>query len=468
MNDSGNLFVASRKFSQDDQINFANFSGDYNPIHTDPVIARRTITGQCVVHGMHGLMWALELLASKLNLAPSSLRVSFTKPIFLDEEVICFYNKNTKRLKIMKEAVVLFEISLKFDSAIDSSDFDLKRKPAIKSPIERDIYSLKNLPVQDFFYRGDINLASISFPNLTKFYGVESCCEMAAISEIVGMQAPGLYSFFLSAHINFQRNERRPSYSIENVDDRFNLLKIAINATSLVCSADAFIRQKPIYGASLTDMQSKVDSSEFRGISALVIGGSRGLGECAAKLIALGGGASVITYSTGYEDCLRVSNSITAIGGKCSIAKFKIPDDLQLIGELGIFNQIYYFPTPKIFGKRSERHDQNLYNIFYEMYVGSFKQIVEAFSNSPRNVSILYPSSIAIDNRLPELAEYIDAKIAGENLCRELNSNTKNITILVSRMPRTKTDQTMSLIEAKSENAEDVMLPLIRKMISID
>ena len=50
-----------------------------------------------------------------------------------------------------------------------------------------------------------------------------------------------------------------------------------------------------------------------------------------------------------------------------------------------------------------------------------------------------------------------------KKLCKEFNS-LKNISILVSRIPRTRTDQTMSLLEAKSENPEDVMLPIIREM----
>lgn len=64
---------------------------------------------------------------------------------------------------------------------------------------------------------------------------------------------------------------------------------------------------------------------------------------------------------------------------------------------------------------------------------------------------------------IPELAEYSDAKIRGEKLCQELN-RLKNISILVSRIPRTRTDQTMSLLKAKSENPEDIMLPIIREM----
>lgn len=463
MTKSGKLLVASRTFTLEDQNTFAKFSGDFNPIHVDPILARRTISGQCVVHGIHGLMWALDSLFSKTNLCPSAIDVKFTKPIFLEEEVSCSYDENTKKLKITKDSVILSDISLKFDSIFDSSNFDLKRKPVLNSPFDRDINDLINLPSQDFFYRGFMDLATTLFPNIANTYSIKACCEIAAISEIIGMQTPGLHSFFLSASINFQLNKSEPNFSIEHIDERFNKLKITINGSSLICKIVAFLRQKPTSGPSLIDLQSKVNNSEFSNIKALIIGGSRGLGESVAKIIALGGGESVITYSSGYDDCLKISKEISDFGGKCLITKLKIPDDMDLLEKLGEFNQVYYFPTPKIFGKRSVDYDKNLYNSFYEIYVSSFKRLVNYFNKQSTKISIFYPSSIVINNPLPELSEYTDAKIEGEKLCKEFNS-LKNISILVSRIPRTRTDQTMSLLEAKSENPEDVMLPIIREM----
>ena len=59
-------------------------SGDFNSIHLDPIFARRTIAGQCVVHGVHGLMWALDSFILSVGVTPSSIDVNFLKPIFLD------------------------------------------------------------------------------------------------------------------------------------------------------------------------------------------------------------------------------------------------------------------------------------------------------------------------------------------------------------------------------------------------
>src|ERR1700730_6661394 len=54
--------LASRTFTSDDQALFARLSGDFNPIHLDPVAARRTQAGAVVVHGIHAILWALDKL----------------------------------------------------------------------------------------------------------------------------------------------------------------------------------------------------------------------------------------------------------------------------------------------------------------------------------------------------------------------------------------------------------------------
>src|ERR1035438_4230922 len=57
--------LAERTFDFGDQKRFATLSGDWNPIHVDPVRARRTQAGGVVVHGIHVLLWALDAFASR-------------------------------------------------------------------------------------------------------------------------------------------------------------------------------------------------------------------------------------------------------------------------------------------------------------------------------------------------------------------------------------------------------------------
>ena len=56
-----------RAFNLDDQHIFAEVSGDYNPIHIDPIYARRTNYGKPVVHGINLLLWALDCCFSNKN-----------------------------------------------------------------------------------------------------------------------------------------------------------------------------------------------------------------------------------------------------------------------------------------------------------------------------------------------------------------------------------------------------------------
>src|SRR5215468_585951 len=81
--------IAVRTFSLDDQLRFAAWTGDANPMHVDPLAARRTQYGQPVVHGVHGLLWALDAAAAAgVELTPfRGLSVQFQKPILLGDEV---------------------------------------------------------------------------------------------------------------------------------------------------------------------------------------------------------------------------------------------------------------------------------------------------------------------------------------------------------------------------------------------
>ena len=54
--------MATRVFTAGDQEEFAEWSGDRNPMHMDALAARRTQAGAPVVHGMHLLVWSLDAL----------------------------------------------------------------------------------------------------------------------------------------------------------------------------------------------------------------------------------------------------------------------------------------------------------------------------------------------------------------------------------------------------------------------
>ena len=57
------IVTASRTVTESDVLSFAGLTADYNPIHTDAVLAATTPFGQRVAHGALGLSLAIGLAA---------------------------------------------------------------------------------------------------------------------------------------------------------------------------------------------------------------------------------------------------------------------------------------------------------------------------------------------------------------------------------------------------------------------
>jgi len=86
----GETFVITREFTEEDVQEFARLSGDFSPLHVDPVYAQTTEFGKCVVHGM-----LLASLFSQLvgMYMPGTLALylgqdaAFRKPVLVGETV---------------------------------------------------------------------------------------------------------------------------------------------------------------------------------------------------------------------------------------------------------------------------------------------------------------------------------------------------------------------------------------------
>src|SRR5437870_6761666 len=99
--------LSSRRFTHQDQLEFAEISGDWNPMHVDPIAARRTIYGDVVVHGVHALFWALESVAQIAGdrRGLSHLKTEFKRPMYLDDVISCkLLRLDDKEFKLCLEA----------------------------------------------------------------------------------------------------------------------------------------------------------------------------------------------------------------------------------------------------------------------------------------------------------------------------------------------------------------------------
>jgi len=458
--------LAKRTFSLQDQNEFAMFSGDFNPIHIDPIAARRTLMGQCIVHGMHCLIWALESLLLKQGLTVSSFKIRFLKPVLLNEEITCVWNPENNRMTLLADGVTLITITVCLGVV---ALFDLQDElSCVQSEIPDAPGFSKCLTHQDRLIEVGANPKRCLklFPSFCKVYGTAMTCDLAAASYVVGMKCPGQHSLFASFTATLRQQTAPPRYSVVEGDERFSLLQIAFNGKTLDGQVEAFYRPIPAQSQTIGQISEYVSRNEFKAIKALVVGGSRGLGEVVAKLIAAGGGKVVITYHVGEAEAQSVSNEILQWGGNCQYIQFSATEVEKYLIDYSSFNQIYYFATPKISGKRTSQFDQTQRSSYHAIYVDAFNSLCKALINADSHSSVLYPSSVFLENTPKGLEDYVIAKREGEHLCDQLNMLCL-IKILTKRLPQLPTDQNQALLEGQMTDTVECLLPIIREMSTL-
>jgi len=189
----------------------------------------------------------------------------------------------------------------------------------------------------------------------------------------------------------------------------------------------------------MKELSGLVGPAEFAGSTALIVGGSRGLGELTAKLIATGGGRVIVTWRTGKDDAQRVVNEIRSAGGECEAIGYDAgkPATDQLDRLEDAPTHAYYFATPGIFRPQSS------------LFAGE-----------------LYPSSVSVTDRPQGMTEYTMAKAAGEVLSADMNTTLAPLHVTVRRLPRLPTDQTASVVPSETALPLDIMLPIVREVQS--
>ncbi len=120
--------LASRRFNLADQERFANISGDRNPMHLDPILARRTQAGAPVVHGVHLLLWALDAFAANHPGPPRlrSFRARFNRFVYVEDSakaVLAHRQLESVRLNVCVTGAPMMLVEIHFgDPRADTID----------------------------------------------------------------------------------------------------------------------------------------------------------------------------------------------------------------------------------------------------------------------------------------------------------------------------------------------------------
>jgi hypothetical protein len=478
--------MIERRFSPGDQEAFAALSGDRNPLHLDPVAARRLIFGGQVTHGVHALLFGLNEIAREAGRGRRfcAARVVFRKSIPVDAKVllrIVRQSADEARVRIELQGRTAATIRVRFQSVgeVDDVGKAAGSAPPGDQPVRSTPRELSAEEIEDA--RGSValfldrELASRLFPDVLRCLTPVQLAQLLATTRIVGMECPGLHSLFAELDVEFEPSaDCAPLvYEVTNYDPRFHRVEMALTSSGLRGTAIAFLRPPPREQVAMADIAEVLDG-EFAGQRVLVVGGSRGLGEVAAKLLAAGGAQVKLTYFCGEEDAQRVVEDIVSAGGEAEALCWNVlldPDPLRSELNGWVPTHVCYFASPFIaaFGDDS----RGLFAKFCDYYVSGFASTIDALGDpGSEGFRVLYPSSIFLDER-PEdmierdMIEYVNAKRAGEALCDSLQKKHGGLRISVPRLPRMATDQTQSLFAGEAADPLPVLLRVLRELRSI-
>jgi hypothetical protein len=258
------------------------------------------------------------------------------------------------------------------------------------------------------------------------------------------------------------------AFRVTETDPRFRSIEQEIAGGGIAGTVNGFARVPPVQQATMQELAGVVGPTEFAGSTAIIVGGSRGLGELTAKLVATGGGRVVVTWQTGKDDAERVAQEICAAGGACETLCYdaREPAAHQFAGLTHEPTHLYYFATPPIFRPQPTIFSTERLNEFLAVYVGGFWLLSCTLRARQPRLSIFYPSSVFVTERPQGMTEYTMAKAAGEVLCADMNVSMTPTRVTVSRLPRLPTDQTASVTAVEAGDPVDVMLPIVREVQS--
>lgn len=462
------IAMECRIFTREDQMAFAELSGDCNPAHVDAVYARRLVFGAPVVHGIHALLWGMDCLF-KNRAEPVEIRAlqaSFPKPIRLGEEVGVWVNEAAgERIR--------FELRCGH-SVATSVDMETGPSPrrdlgglngAFPPCVPPRVLADEELPGCSGSLELHLNAAAAAalFPHLARCLWPLQFAAVLATTRLVGVFCPGLHSIYSGLVLRKSDSDAGSAltYAVMEGPRRFGQISMGISAPGLAGTIKAFRRPEPQRQAECRILKDQVRRNEFAGQRALIIGGSRGLGEVAAKLLALGGAAVKISYCQGKEDAGRIVADIVAGGGDAAAFRF---DALKPETDFGVLEwaptHLYYFATPYIVPGLKGAFSPPLFDRFCDFYVGGFMAAVNAFRPAGLE-KIFYPSTAMIDELPANLGEYAAAKAAGETLCAFLGK-TGALKVHKPRLPRLSTDQTASVMPLARLDPVPVLLRELR------
>jgi len=459
---------------------FARLSGDFNPLHLDPVAARRTQFGRTLIHGVCGTVQAIDLWLAKNpgHAALKHLKVRYAKPISQGQAISLCANTDgaTVKLELRANGARCQMIELEFTQADPGAILEPGFSPAVDTPApcsEPDIATCEgHAAAADLVW--DEALAAQLLPAASKALPTRQLASLIATTQIVGMQCPGLHSVYSNLELEFveageEASHNQLHYRVNSADARFNRVLLGVCNAYVQGTIEAFFRAVPADQSAMADVVQAVPERAFAGQRALLVGASRGLGEVMAKVLSAGGADLVMTYARGREDAESVALDIASERDQPVVLQHDVLSgeiSAALEDSLADITHVYYLASPVIEKGETGRWNGELFANLSRFYIVGLATLLEATrkaAGKERALHLFIPSSVFLDGNIKGFDEYIAAKHAAEAYAERFVSSNKNWSVSAPRLPRLRTDQTSGVDDSGPEETLGVIAAILRE-----
>ena len=441
--------------SAERQQRFAELAGDFNPLHTNELYARKTLFGKQVVHGIHQLLFLLERAADKID-APFSIaqiKADFNNALGVNEpftiDVSVTGNKGTAKLCTTGGTLCT------------SVSFDFEEKVAAQAVPDMSFAAAEPFVPAEYDVSGltetvgcDKNLMKELFPALAEKSSEFPLGVLLASTRIVGMKYPGLQSIYNGLTLTFEKE----TGSVLRYDVKrhaaLNVVTVTITGEGVTGRLKTMIRPESKEQTPLKDLKAlRLDGCSDQ--RALIIGASRGIGLQCLRLLGLSGAETLFTFFKNKQEAENIQREFSENGLTTDFIQFDVTapsrEALEYIARFRP-THLYYFATPKIsIGTGALSEDR--FNGFAHTYIFALDNLIKETQDLK---AVFAPSSVAIDELPKDMVEYAFAKAAMEVYARWIEKSRK-LRFYTPRFSRIETDQTQSVLSVPAEKAENVL-----------
>lgn len=457
-------------FTIKDQNDFSFLSGDFNPIHINKEYARKSMSGKLVVHGVNLIFWGLNefLQFKKKQVRILSIDAVFYKFANIDSPI---------KLKIIKRKNNYIEFQFSSDEIL--SKFELNYKVVTNNKFKIENKKLNktvpqninfNKKIKNRVFKENIFLNSKilkkNFSHIDKYLNYNQIIDLTSITRFVGMQVPGLNSILYKISLKFNKSIlHNVSFTINEFDKRFKLVSLFFRGLSFLGKITTLVR--PVSAKNILNNQKlKITKNQFSNQRALIIGGSTGSGEVISKILSQGAANILLSFNTGKKDALKIKKN----NKKIKIFSLNIEKELNFkqINQIKKYKptHLYYLATPKIFVGDAFNFDIKKFDLFNQYYLLGFEKIFKHL-DTDKLKAVFSPSSISVNKPAGKLFEYSCSKSAMETYFTYLQSKYSDIKFYFPRLPKMKTNQTISIFNEKLRSPFLELFKCIKKINSI-